>query len=174
MSRKTRKAAQYNALLDALEVERDNIYHNARVNWPYEEIPDGMEDIAWACWNLYVEGTLIDLNYGAYDSGYIEGYIADVYGCVTCWGRGGATCAPKGWIREGGGSSFSVQRADALMEDRRRAEGWKLLADMRAWNEYVKVFCSRENVLEAVMPAVEDAMERKREKARELAYMLTI
>ena len=61
-----------------------------------------------------------------------------------------------------------------LMEGKGRAEGWRLLADMRAWNEYVAAFCSRENVLEVVMPAVEDAMEEKKEKARELARMLTI
>jgi len=133
-----------------------------------------MEELAWQAWNLYVEAELSDINGRMGDPHYIEGYIAARYGNVYCWGRQGATCAPKGWIREGGGSSFNVKRPEDLMEGRGRAEGWRLLADMRVWNEYVKAFCSRENVLEIVMPDVEEAIERKKEKSRELARMLTI
>ena len=172
--RRNKRADQYSWLLDALEEERQRTYHNAHVYWPYEKIPDGMEDLAWEAWNFYVEDTLHDLNHGDCDSHYIEGYIADRYGKVYTWGRSGATCAPSDWIRMGGGSSFNVMNASDLMEGKGRAEGWRLLADMRSWNEYVAVFCGKENILEVIMPAVEDAMEEKKEKARELARMLTI
>lgn len=172
--RRERKAARYAALLAALEAEGKRLYHNATLSWPYNDIPDGMEDVAWTAWNFYVEDTLHDLNHGAYDPEYIEGRIERRYGNVYCWGRGGRTCAPEDWIRQNGGSSFNVKGPEYLMEDRSRAEGWRLLADMRVWNEYVKAFCSRENVLEIVMPDVEEAVERKKEKSRELARMLTI
>jgi len=172
--RRERKAGQYSALMNALESERDKTYHNAHVYWPYEGIPDGMEDVAWEAWNLYVSDSLQDLNHGAYDNEYIEGYIAERYGKVYTWGRGGRTCAPSSWIRQNGGSSFNVKGPEDLMDGRSRAEGWRLLADMKAWNDYVASFCSKANILEVIRDSLDEAMEEERKAALELARMLTI
>jgi len=174
MSRKARKAAQYDALLAALEAEGKRLYHNATLSWPDNDIPDGMEDVAWGAWNCYADLSTDDINHGRYDSGFIESYIASRYGNVYTWGRGGRTCAPEGWIRQNGGSSFNVKGPEYLMEDKTRAEGWQLLADMKEWNDYVTSFCSRANILEVIRDSLDEAMEEKMQAASELARMLTI
>ena len=177
MSRKERKAAQHQALIDALDAEAAKIRHNAEVQFPYEKIPKGLEDYAWGVFQDYASDVIRDIDESRYDSGYIEGYIAKRYGKVYTWGRNGATCAPLSWIREGGGLSYSAKRGEDLMDGRSRAYGWRLLADMRAWNEYVAGFCSKENILEVVMPQIEEKLEEKleeqKEEARALARLLT-
>lgn len=173
MSRKERKAAQYQALIAALDAEMDKIRHNAEVRFPYEKIPKGLGDYARDLFQEYAGWEIDDINNSMGDPHYIEGYIAKRYGKVYCWGRSGATCAPRSWIREGGGSSYSARYGDDLMDGKGRAEGWRLLADMRAWNEYVASFCSKENILEMVRPQIEEKIEEQEEEARALARLLT-
>ena len=172
--RRERKTARYAALLAALEAEGKRLYHNATLSWPYNEIPDGMDEVAWGAWYLSVEDELYNLNMNMYDPAWIDGRIALRYGKVYTWGRGGRTCAPEDWIRQNGGSSFNVKGPGDLMEGRGRAEGWRLLVDMRAWNEYVKDFCSEENIFEVIRGPIDEAVGRKRQAALELARMLTI
>ena len=173
MSRKERRAAQYQALIAALDAERDKIRHNAEVRFPYEKIPKGLEYYAWDLFQECAVWEIDDINKSRGDPHYIEGYVARLYGPVSCYGRGGATCAPRSWIREGGGSSYCAASAEALAEVRTRAEGWQLLADMRAWNEHVASFCSNENILEMVRPQIEEKIEEQKEEARALARLLT-
>ena len=172
--RRERKTARYAALLAALEAEGKRLYHNATLSWPYNEIPDGMYEVAWGAWYLSVEDELYNLNMNMYDPAWIDGRIALRYGKVYCWGRGGRTCAPEDWIRQNGGSSFNVKGPEYLMEGKTRAEGWQLFADMKEWNDYVVSFCSRANILNVVMESVNEAVEQDRAARRELARMLTI
>jgi hypothetical protein len=65
------------------------------------------------------------------------------YGTLYQWGRGGATLAPDGLIRQRGGGSFSIDTG--VVEGMPYANVIDLMLVVEAFNAYVESWCSAEN-----------------------------
>ena len=174
MNKRERKAKRRDIILAALDRELAGVRHNAEVHMPHESIPDEDMEGAWEEAQFYLSTRLEDVNDGAGDKEYIDGYIAERYGKVHTYGRGGATCAPESWVTTCGGNGYRVKDAEDLADERSLAWVTRLIADVRAWNEYVRAECSRGNMKEVLGDFLADRKAEREAAAAETARRLTI
>ena len=172
------KQANKIKLIDAVNTELKNLYHNARLPWT-DDVSGFESFYDWINWQAEYEVDHINSG-GAYGlkpynemdhikkqaekyqseaarrlflinnrneyykerAKYIDDHVKADYGTVYSYGRGGATLAPKEWIKDRGGCGFSpVQYAYGDNETPRAELLTELLHDVRAWNKYVKAWC---------------------------------
>lgn len=69
---------------------------------------------------------------------YARHELITEYGKLYTWGRGGRTLAPNGLIRQGGGSSFSIDTSKA--EEASYADLTELILIVEAFNAYVEAW----------------------------------
>ena len=163
MDRK-RKAAQREIIARRLESAFEDIYHNATLGCP-RGLPADYSEYVHDDWDIlsehfgFILSEINDMRWG--EPEHVEGYIAEKYGKVYTYGRGGATCAPDSWVKMHGGSSFNVYAP--VTEDMGRPAMISLLLDVERWNEYVKAECSAEAVKDILMDAYDQAVESAKE-----------
>jgi hypothetical protein len=62
------------------------------------------------------------------------------YGTVYTWGRGGRTLAPDGLVNMRGGSSFSIKKAEQVIEEYGAFKARALIKTLRQFDELVHGF----------------------------------
>jgi hypothetical protein len=158
---KKRKAAIRGMLVRNLEACAKEIYHNATIRWPSaDKLPKDIgeylsEERQWEEVQFALCARLNDVNAGIGDKEYIEGYIAEKYGEVYTYGRGGRTCAPHRWVIGRGGSSFSI--SSFPLEDRPRRDIIKVTQDILRWNMYVAAECSADAIVNILSHPYQEA-----------------
>ena len=166
MNKRIRKAKQKAAIIALLNAEAERIYHNATLGYVKEwaDLPDWLQEPLWEAEQFFFSCDIDAINNDMYgEVPYIEARIASDYGKVYTYGRGSRTCAPKDWISEHGGSSFSIKEYDP--EDLSPGRAFALYLDIEAWNAYVKAECSAESRRDRMADWIAEQLE---EKAAEL------
>ena len=165
MNKRIRKAKQKAAIFALLNAEAGRIYHNATLGHVKEwaDLPDWLQKPLWETEQFFFSCDIDAINEGAAGREYIEGRIARDYGKVYTYGRGSRTCAPKDWIKQRGGGSFSIKEYD--LGDLSPGRAFALYLDIEAWNAYVKAECSAEARRDRMADCIAEQLE---EKAAEL------
>lgn len=144
-------------LFDALNAALADMHHNAKCRyWRYN---DG--DAFWQWFNDmasfevdYMQGGL-GMTAGEYKRElkkyrpseryyWLVSEFCANYGSLNTWGRSGGTLAPEKLVNMRGGSSFSIVQYD--YDDMPVSEACELLAQVTAFNSYVREWCSAENI----------------------------
>ena len=115
-------------LVDALNEELSNLYHNATPTYPSLE-SDYEQDLFQSWFEDYARFELDELKHDA-----VVGSMVKEYGPVYTYGRGGRTVAPSKLVVSRG-ASFRMAQVDDL--DLSPLEARKLLKDIREFNRMV-------------------------------------
>lgn len=135
------KAARKARLLSLLNCELERVHHNATLHCPplpemskYSKAEqERIKDYIYSDLNDLIEWEIEELN---------EGDIAREYGSVYCYGRGGATCAPEGWM--GGFERAWPKSAEGgILSFGKIVPFIRIVAD---WNEAIRDFCSENHL----------------------------
>ncbi len=119
-------------LVDELNAELKNMYHNATPNYPTLE-SDYEQDLFDSWFQDIASMAIDDLKYDE-----IFGALVKDYGPIYTYGRGGRTVAPSKLIIGKGGSSFRTATVNDL--DIEPLEARSLLRLLREFNRSVKAW----------------------------------
>lgn len=146
-------------LIDKLNDEIQNMYHNARWDWVECE-SDYESDLLESILNEEASMDIQDLNEGLSDIDMQD------LGQVYSWGRSGATLAPEKLIKMKGGSLFAF--IDALELDYTYEEMSSLLIKLTEFNRLVREYCKNKpnGVLEYIRQEYKDDLDDNKDKKR--------
>lgn len=145
-------------LIDLLENELQNLYHNATLSYVSTD-SDFEADLLEQSVNERCQYEISDLKYTFPE--ILE------YGKVYQWGRGGRTLAPIDLIRQRGGSSFSIKNVDDLDLDYWSMK--KLYKTLKKFNQLVNQFCQNvaKDELERIREMYQDEIKENKDKKRQ-------
>jgi hypothetical protein len=122
------------ALLERLQQAMNDLYHNATPAY-FRNVPDSLQE---ECWQWFQDTAQFELE-------NCDHPIIKMFGRLYTWGRGGRTLAPEKLIRQGGGGSFSIGKAEDYNES---SNAWLTEACqcIESFNAYVTAWNSKENL----------------------------
>lgn len=147
------------SLKNRIQEQLNKLYHNATITNSLRCESDYESDLVQNEFEIRCSFAMDDLQ---------EHWMAQNFGTICQYGRGGRTVAPSHLIGLNGGSRFRILTVEEVLDITRSVDLKELLKNLEDFNNTVRAFCSSEmdEIIKDIRKAHAEDIEKNKGKKR--------